>query len=496
MPGKLRTAIAHWAANFFQFRDDLRLRNIRWELWPLLLVFPLSVIKGDLRYFGLKAAIAGYQSWELVLLPLGLGWLVLACTSKRLILPMLRGAVVLSAVLLPLGLFMPDGLYRLEMFLAFQFLNGICAAAAFCLFCFELNNIERLLGMVIIQFYYGSFYILWLAFPAAQAAGETWGGAVAIAACLVVVFASPRPSFSEKHEGLEDPAKMVPGTAAFAIGLHVVYYMIICVINRIRWTENSLSSTAFGIGAFASIVLILVIQVLNNRSALYVWLLFLVLTVAGLGVLMYETPVTRLSGSFAYGLGDALGYTTIYYLCASSIKKSKPLKMWRLCCLVFFVEYSCISGGAAYVFSRPQLVGRLLPDYPIAFGIVLVLCLACFLLMPLMQKKLFEKDWTDGIQLQDIAEYAPLLAETDAIIANAVGATKDHLDLTDREHEVFTLLLKNVSPKEIAGTLKISYNTVVFHRQNLYRKLGIQSRAELLTLYLPMGTDSKDRTGI
>jgi DNA-binding CsgD family transcriptional regulator len=475
-----------------------------------MLVFPLTVIKGDLRYFGLKAAIAGYQSWELVLLPLGLGWLVLAFTSKRLILPMLRGAAILSAVLLPLELFLPGGLYRLEVFVAFQFLSGICAAAAFYLFCFELNNIERLLGMVIIQFYYGSFYLVWLAFPEAQAAGEIWGIAVATAACLIAVFASPKSGSGDRLSPTprvgDNPQKKVTVTfsgAAFAIGLHVLYYMIICVINRIRWTENSLSSLAFGIGAFASIILILVIQVLNNRSALYVWLLFLALSLAALGVLMYETQVTRLSGSFAYGLGDGLGYIVIYYLCASSINKSKPLKMWRICCLVFFIEFSCISGGAAYIFNRRQLVGDMLPDYSIAFGIVLVLCSVCFLLMPLTRKKLFEKDWTDGIQLQDIAEYAGPLAETGVIIANyvgdahqlvgdTVGGTEDNLDLTDREREVFTMLLKNSSPKEIAHTLEISYNTVVFHRQNLYRKLGIQSRAELLTLYLP----SKNKTSI
>jgi hypothetical protein len=195
MPGRLRAAIAHRAANFFKFRDDLRLQNIRWELWPLLLVFPLSVIKGDLRYFELKMIIAGYQSWEFMLLPLGIGWLILAFTPRRLILPLLRIAAVLSAVLLPLELFMPNGLYSLEVFIAFQFLSGICVAVAFCLFCFELNNIERLFGMVIIQLYYGSFYIAGLVFPVFQAAGGTWGGIAVTAVYLVVVFVSPKPRF-------------------------------------------------------------------------------------------------------------------------------------------------------------------------------------------------------------------------------------------------------------------------------------------------------------
>jgi hypothetical protein len=74
-------------SRFFQTRDELSLRNIRGALWPLLLVFPLSVIMGDLRYFDLKIALAGYQSYELLLFPLGLGWLASAFIPQRLITP-------------------------------------------------------------------------------------------------------------------------------------------------------------------------------------------------------------------------------------------------------------------------------------------------------------------------------------------------------------------------------------------------------------------------
>jgi len=58
--------------------------------------------------------------------------------------------------------------------------------------------------------------------------------------------------------------------------------------------------------------------------------------------------------------------------------------------------------------------------------------------------------------------------------------------LTSREREVFDLLLTDKPPKEIANSLKVSYYTVDFHRKNLYRKLGIQSRTELFAKYLNM----------
>jgi DNA-binding CsgD family transcriptional regulator len=57
-------------------------------------------------------------------------------------------------------------------------------------------------------------------------------------------------------------------------------------------------------------------------------------------------------------------------------------------------------------------------------------------------------------------------------------------NLTPREIEIYNLLLTNLSVKEIALKLNKSYSGVSFHIQNLYRKLGIQSRTELLTKFV------------
>jgi len=97
------------------------------------------------------------------------------------------------------------------------------------------------------------------------------------------------------------------------------------------------------------------------------------------------------------------------------------------------------------------------------------------MLMPIMQRKLFDADWTDGKYLRDMDEYSSSLSEVKTI------DIKDKLNLTDREQEMFTLLLTGASPKEIAYSLKISYHTVNFHVKNLYRKLGIRSRIELFS---------------
>jgi DNA-binding CsgD family transcriptional regulator len=452
---------------FFQTRDELSFRNIRGGLWPVILVFPFSVIIGNLRYFDHSIALAGFITNELTFFLLGLGWFILALSPKRLIIPFLRLAAIISAVILPFLIFMPMGYGRFILYMVFKFFNGLGAASAFFIFCFVLNNIERLTGMALIQIYYGFYYATWNIFPAFHVEGNTWSGIAVMAVYLVVVFfcRTKQEEISLSNDGR---GSGVP----FVIGLGVVHYMIMCMSNYIEWAEKSVSSFAFGMGTFVSIGLIFIVQLLKGRSALYIWLMFLAFTLFGLGALLYDTPVTIISGSFAYGLGDSLGYIIICYMCAGAIKRSKSLRMFRLYCFVLFLEYFIISGIFSIYFDYFEESNKFL-----AFGVVLVLVSLCLLFLPLIQKRLFEADWTDGLYLRDMEEYSRPLAETEALNA------KDSLNLTAREKEIFTMLLTGKAPKEIAHTLKISYDTVLFHQKNLYRKLGIQSRAELFSRY-------------
>ena len=50
--------------------------------------------------------------------------------------------------------------------------------------------------------------------------------------------------------------------------------------------------------------------------------------------------------------------------------------------------------------------------------------------------------------------------------------------LTPREKEIFNLLIKNQSTKEIAQTLGISEKTVRNHISNVIQKLGVDSRIQ------------------
>ena len=58
--------------------------------------------------------------------------------------------------------------------------------------------------------------------------------------------------------------------------------------------------------------------------------------------------------------------------------------------------------------------------------------------------------------------------------------------LTPREKEIFNLLIKNQSTRDIAKTLGISEKTVRNHISNVIQKLGVESRIQAVLELMKM----------
>jgi len=84
---------------------------------------------------------------------------------------------------------------------------------------------------------------------------------------------------------------------------------------------------------------------------------------------------------------------------------------------------------------------------------------------------------------------------------NNLSAAPDAV-LTAREQEIFDKLLSGTTGKEIAQDLKISYDTVSYHRKKIYKKLGVKNILELFTKYkkgdraIPVPMILEDETGV
>jgi DNA-binding NarL/FixJ family response regulator len=65
---------------------------------------------------------------------------------------------------------------------------------------------------------------------------------------------------------------------------------------------------------------------------------------------------------------------------------------------------------------------------------------------------------------------------------DAEGYWKDFAELSPRENEALRLLSLGKPKKQIADTLSLSIHTVDTHIRNIYRKLGVRSNTEALSL--------------
>lgn len=68
--------------------------------------------------------------------------------------------------------------------------------------------------------------------------------------------------------------------------------------------------------------------------------------------------------------------------------------------------------------------------------------------------------------------------------------------LTPREYKLYLLLLEGFTLKESANRLCVKYSTVNTHMSSIYRKLGVNSRAELIINYRYMtqpGTATREK---
>jgi DNA-binding NarL/FixJ family response regulator len=64
-------------------------------------------------------------------------------------------------------------------------------------------------------------------------------------------------------------------------------------------------------------------------------------------------------------------------------------------------------------------------------------------------------------------------------------------DLSEREAEVLGLLAQGMTNTQIAQRLTVSENTVKFHLQNIYQKLGVGNRTEAAGIYFKLRQEGR-----
>jgi DNA-binding CsgD family transcriptional regulator len=489
-------------------RDELSPRNIRRSHLCCTFLFPLAITCADTVYRDWDIDPLGLDSILLQTVCYGLAWLLLAFLPKTALPSVLRGGAVLGsastlAVLLLSLILHMQGLFILVLAAVAQFLVGLAAAAGFYVFGFVNRNAERWLAVMAIGLYYSVSWVV-ASMPFFEVISTVLAMVIAVllSACaltvqrqtlLVGVDASAPPDVRREPAGVagttggggtvEDAGATDGATGGGAAGktlfvpvLLVVFYLINFANYYLEAEGIHIDDLLYACGMVAGLAVCALVQMFLNRSVWHLWNLYLFGTIIGIVIIAAggsAAGVLSAVCSALYGAADMIGYLAVLYLVGGAAKIDGRYRYFRVVCVCAFVFAACLPPAVDLLFASagPSPV-------PSAFALIVICVGLCILIQPLLHRQVFASDWIDNLDALDSSAYWEELQgveQTDRL---------EGLGLTTREKQVCALLLTAMTPRMIAQELGVSVSTCNFHSTNLYRKLKVQSRVQLMERFL------------
>ena len=199
----------------------------------------------------------------------------------------------------------------------------------------------------------------------------------------------------------------------------------------------------------------------------FVWLGNITFSTVAMGILCNaftpRVPGSAVSFAVLLGIGSTVGMINMYYIIGVVGKKYDSMRYLRMS-ILFIGACGGISGVA--VGSWIGTSGSF--GISMTASVVSAAVMIFFMLTsPVIAGAEYENDWGKDSHHTDIGQEDPF---------RKYGLSK-------RETEVCGLLLQGYTMRQVSGILSIAYSTVNTYCTSAYRKLGINSRTELLLLF-------------
>ena len=204
-----------------------------------------------------------------------------------------------------------------------------------------------------------------------------------------------------------------------------------------------------------------------RRSVYLAWCVPFACLALGLMCYFFSSQVPALGLVFAVllGAGSMIGMADLYYMMGVIGKKYNSMRFLQLNIIVIGLV-----SGVGSVFWGTFISEAAAPGVSaVASAISLVGVVALMLLYPAFAGIFYDEEWVVDTEHTDVRRE---LADT----------LRDY-KLSKREIETCILLLDGLTMRQIAPEMGISFYTVNTYTSSIYRKLGINSRTELLVLF-------------
>ena len=174
-------------------------------------------------------------------------------------------------------------------------------------------------------------------------------------------------------------------------------------------------------------------------------------------------PQLYIPFSLLLGVSETTGIINSYYVVGVITKKYSSMKYLRL--------YTVITA----LFSAPAILIQYITSENTMSILLVITCLISTIVMIVLLAvsslldKDGNKDWIDDSKFAEVS--------------NKKRNKMNSFGFSKREFEVCELLIEGHTMRQIAAILGISYSTVNTYCTSIYRKVGINSRVELLKIF-------------
>lgn len=457
--------------NLWSAQEMLALRNIRKNGYlQYFFAFPLAMAFINIQDFILDDGIDvfGLAHTTITFLAFALGAIIMfAFSNEKNIASISKISAIITAVGFVPWLFLPDGYLSLICDVVFMAGVGGCVSSSSFSFVFMLNNAERFFGSTLMLLFIDLVELSAEYLSISPIVRKTFALTMVAALC-VCMYLSKNKDF---HETRNKEIKKFDPSIWLVLFIFFSYFAIRITGFYAAAFQHPSNAWLWGILAFALILLCIILQVVFKRS---IWTMCNVFFIAAImSHLMWYLKIPR--AAYLFSELKEVGFLISIYLLGCITNKFCDFRMHKrlvlLCMSVLGILY--IGIDILHMTMRTQ---------SIAVITAAVLFLMFLLLSPTFSQHLFFANWSKEFRQISMS---PLI--DGALQTNAVGQTQptslDDTNLSPREKQVVLLLLQGMTLRQVAPELGLTVSTVSTYSKTIYKKLGINSRAELFLLF-------------
>jgi len=456
--------------NLLSARELLSIRNIRMDYLHYFFAFPIAMIFINVQDFVLDGSIGifGLSHTTVTFLSFVTGAIaIFAISSKENISAVSKISAAITACGFVPWLFLPNGRASLLCSIVFMIGIGGCVSGSSFSYVFMLNNAERFFGSALMVLLIESVELLDELVAVSPIVRKIIAFVMIFPLCACMLL-SKKGDYAEA--GNNKAVKFDP-SVWLVLYIFLSYFAIRITGFYAPAFQHPANAKLWGGLALFMILLCVIVQAALKKSVWTLCNVFFLTSVMAHVMWYSELP----QGAYLFSELKEVGLLIALYLVGCVTNKFCDFRMHKRLVLLTMATVGILYAGIDVLY-------LIVPTQSVAAITTAVLFVMFLLLSPAFSQFLFFADWSKEFRLTRM--YAPADASRLSDGADRRPCLSlDDTNLSPREKQVVLLLLKGMTLRQVAPELGLTASTVSTYSKTIYKKLGINSRAELFLLF-------------